>query len=182
VDIDVTNHEITLRGGWVISVGDAEIKDLYKNPLVLCDSACPDNVLKLEDFVFALLDPLEDSFTATEINIVEELVCPQGAAPTHVHVFEEGLYEDGEDFCLQTNRRGETTLQGRVRITRTEYDGDGEWDATITVGRYAQNQRQGLWITLSEAGSVRLECVYVLDTLVPELLDGENGCPFIDFE
>ena len=180
---DEDEREVTLLGGWVISVPvDATLKDLNGNPLDLIAAPHPDDdtVFRFGDFVKAEGEILAGWFTASEMTIVEEFVCPGGATLTHTSVLEPELYEDHEDFCLQ--KKG--GFQGRARFTRTDWDDEGVSDATITVGRYTQNERHGLWITLFETGAVRLECFYQQDELLFGLLEVEGvlECPFIPFE
>jgi hypothetical protein len=115
------------------------------------------------------------------MKIVKEFICPQNAVLQHFHTFEEGAYEDDQDFCVRTKRRGET-IDGRTRIKRTTVDELDDPIATITAGRYNGDQRHGLWITIFEFGQVIQECFYNHGTVMVGLLDGDDtSCPYRPF-
>jgi hypothetical protein len=179
-------REVTLYGGWVIRVdGSAELKDLEGFPLELCndpadspDDSCSGNVFKPGNFVRAegvISQEIgeEGLFIASEMKIVEDWPCPTGAKHMHHHVFEEDYYADDEEYCLQPQKNTGGLLTGRARIKNTDYDDlVGVLDATITIGKYVKDERHGLWITLSDAGTVRFKCFYNQGDLV----DGDEAC------
>ncbi len=165
-EIEMGRIQITLLGGWVIVVPvDAALKDEFGNSLELSDF---DKGFEKDDFVKAEGKILAGWFVASELKITPEFVCPTGSQHLKTATkFLEYQYKETVERCVQR----EGGLTGPTQIGITNYEVSSE--STLTVGKYVQDERHGLWITMFNTSLVYAECFYHQG----ELVDGDEACP-----
>jgi hypothetical protein len=107
------------------------------------------------------------SFIVTEITVIPEFECSANTKHIFKALKPAGLtHKMAEHYCeLPSGMRG-----GATQVSFTDYTGQS--DSTYTVGKYANGERQGYWLTIDVTGRVVLECLYEKG----DLLDGDQDC------